>query len=283
MIKILVVDDQNLVRQKLQTVFTTQSDFEIVGMVENGFQALEYLKTKNPDIALVDLEMPEMNGLTLTQIISQSSPQTQIIILSSCDDHNSINDAIQAGARGYLLKSTSESEIIDTVRYVQRGYFQLGPGLFEKLLFNLIDQDQVASGQLETLDDKYSYYVNSLKQEIELKTQTTHGQLTKEIESQVKNLQVKFKEGLEAFQQQVTNQLKHGLDDLINKFCQKQQNNLNQTLEEQAIINHQLFATKLLIKKLEKQITILRYGLIAIFFCYFLEKITILCYVLKKF
>jgi YesN/AraC family two-component response regulator len=203
MIRILVVDDQNLIRKKLQSVFEIQSDFEIIGMAENGVQALEYLETKNSDIALVDLEMPEMNGLTLTKLIRQRFPQTQIIILSSYDDQNSIHNAIQAGARGYLLKNTSESEILDTVRYVQRGYFQLGPGLFEKLLFHLINQDQVASGQLENLDDKYSYYLNNLKQEIELKTQITHEQLTQEIESQIKNLQVKFKEGLELFQQQV--------------------------------------------------------------------------------
>lgn len=278
MIKILVVDDQNLVRQKLQSVFATQSDFEIVGMAENGFQALEYLETKNPDIALVDLEMPEINGLTLTKIIRQRLPETQIIILSGNEDQNSINNAIQAGARGYLLKNTSESEIVDTVRYVQRGYFQLGPGLFEKLLFQLINQDQVASGQLENLDDKYSQYVNILKHEIELKSQTTYEQLTQEIESQVKNLQFKFKEGLTIFQQQVTSQMKHGLDDLMNRFSQCEQDNTDKNLENQALINHQFVSTKILIKRLEKQISILRFGLIVIFICYFLEKVTMLSF-----
>lgn len=276
MIKILVVDDQNLVRQTLQAIFDTQSDFKIIGMARNGIEAIDYLEDHNIDIALVDLEMPEMDGLTLSKIICHRFPETQIIILSSSDDRDSINKAIQIGARGYLLKDTSQSEIVDTVRYVQRGYFQLGPGLFEKLIFNLINQDRVASGQLENLDEKYSYYVDNLKQEIDLKTQITHEQLTKEIESKVKNLQTKFKEGLELFQHQVTEQIQTGMEDFMKRFRKNQKDNANQNLEQQVLINQQLLSMRLLVRKLEKRISILSYCLIIIFLCYFVEKVTLL-------
>jgi DNA-binding NarL/FixJ family response regulator len=132
-IKILIVDDQNFTRQALQTILETEVDFEVVGKATSGLEAIKYLEQSKVDIALVDLEMPEMNGLTLTKILSQRFADTKTIILSSHDGDDEINSAVEAGARGYLLKNTSAQEIGDTIRAVQRGYFQLGPGLFEKL------------------------------------------------------------------------------------------------------------------------------------------------------
>ena len=126
MIKILIVDDQNFTRQALKTILEAEEDFEVVGKAKSGLEALEQMEQKETDVIVVDLEMPEMNGLTVTQIISQRFPSTKVIILSSHDDEDNINKAVEAGARGYLLKSTSTQEIADTIRAVQRGYFQLG-------------------------------------------------------------------------------------------------------------------------------------------------------------
>jgi YesN/AraC family two-component response regulator len=278
MIRILIVDDQNIIRQGLQAILTTESDLEIIGVAENGLQAIEYLETNQPDIALIDVEMPEMDGLTLTQIIRQRFPQIQVIILSSYDDRDNINKAIQSGAKGYLLKQTPGQEIIDTIRYVQRGYFQLGPGLFENLLSHLIDREQAALEQIEVLEKKYTHYLEHLEQEVERKAETVRKQLTQEFESQINNLQFKFKEGLEIFQQQVTNKTKDDVVDLINQLNNLKNDHLNQNIEQQTLVNHQYIAIKSSIKKLEKQTGILRYGLIIIFICYFIDKLITLSF-----
>jgi hemolysin D len=87
----------------------------------------------HPDIALVDIEMPEMSGLEVTHHISQQYPETKVLVLSIHDDDDYIRKALQAGARGYLLKNTPPDELAHAIRFVRRGYLQLGPGLFEKL------------------------------------------------------------------------------------------------------------------------------------------------------
>jgi hemolysin D len=132
-IQILIVDDQNFVRKMLQYSLKHQEDFEIAGMAKNGQEALELITALNPDIALVDVEMPDMDGLTLTQQLSELSAATRVIVLSVHDDETYIRKALKAGARGYLLKSTPAEELAHAIRFVQRGYLQLGPGLFEKL------------------------------------------------------------------------------------------------------------------------------------------------------
>ena len=118
-------------------ILEREQDLKVIGQAANGIEALKFIKQHNPDIALVDLEMPEMNGFSLTYQITQRFSQTKVIILSACEERESIDTAVKAGAKGFLLKTTSGQEIIDTIRYVQRGYFQLGPGLFEKILSNL--------------------------------------------------------------------------------------------------------------------------------------------------
>ena len=268
MIHILIVDDQNVIRQKLQIMFEQEPDFQIVGIAENGFKALDYLEVVNPDVALLDLEMSEMSGLTLTKTIRQRYPQIQIVILSSYEDRENISQAIQAGARGYLLKKTSDQEIINTIRFVQRGYFQLGPGLFEKLLSQLIYQDREALVKLEDLDEQYSHYLENLEQKIRVETEHVHQQLTQEIRSKINNLQFEFEEGLNIFQQQVSHRIQQGLDDLSKQFNLVRQN-INQENQTEKILNdRRLVGAKLAINNLEKQINNLRFGLTFLLICY---------------
>ena len=166
MIKILVVDDQNFTRQALQAILETEPDFEVVGKATSGLEAITYLEKSQVDITIVDLEMPEMNGLTLTKILGERFPETKVVILSSHDDEDNINSAVEAGARGYLLKNTSAQEIGDTIRAVQRGYFQLGPGLFEKLLSHLIQEKEQAAEKLLALQSNYARSLAELEQKI---------------------------------------------------------------------------------------------------------------------
>lgn len=283
MIKILIVDDQNFTREALEAILEAEVDFEIVGKAENGIQAFEYMERVNTDIVIVDLEMPEMNGLTLTKMVRQRFPDTKVIILSSHSDEQNINSAVLSGARGYLLKNTSAQEIVDTIRAIQRGYFQLGPGLFEKLLSHLISEKEQAANNLSQLERKYSESIAQLEAKIALKNEKERRELKNEIESQVSELKLEFRDGLVAFQDRVSNQLQEGLDVAaihLNNSIPNIQNIERQidtrNLEQQRYINTLLSSSKQSIKKLETQVGFIRNFLIFLSIIVFIDKLTIL-------
>jgi hemolysin D len=134
MIRILLVDDQKSIRERLKSLLETESDFEIVGMVDNGYDAIEQVKLLLPDVVLMDMEMPEIDGILATKIISHSSLKTRVLVLSSYDSDEYVAKSIQSGANGYLLKGAPAQEIRDAIRFVNRGYMQIAPGLFEKFM-----------------------------------------------------------------------------------------------------------------------------------------------------
>lgn len=143
MIKILIVDDQKVVREKLKAILSQDLDLDVVGTAESGEQALELVKKLQPDVVLIDMEMPGMDGVTATRQICQAYPKAKVIILSMHDDDKYITKSIQAGAIGYLLKNTPPPEIKNAVRYVYRGYAQIGPGLLDKLVAGVEFNDSV--------------------------------------------------------------------------------------------------------------------------------------------
>ncbi len=132
-IRILLVDDQLTVRKIWQSYLEKESDLEIVGSATNGTMALDWLETHHPDIALVDIEMPGIDGLETTRLIRDRFPSTEVLVLSSHDREDYIRQALDAGAKGYLLKDTPAAELIHAIRFIHKGYLHLGPGLFEKL------------------------------------------------------------------------------------------------------------------------------------------------------
>ncbi|MCC0176865.1 response regulator transcription factor [Waterburya agarophytonicola K14] len=266
MIKILIVDDQNFTRQALQAILEAESDFEIIGKATSGSEALVQMEQKETDIVIVDLEMPEMDGLTVTKIINQRFPDTRVIILSSHDDKANINAAVEAGARGYLLKSTSTQEIADTIRAVERGYFQLGPGLFEKLLSHLIQEKEAAATNLSQLENKYAQSMVSLEEKIIARNDAQRQELYEEIELQISSLKQDFRDGLENFQYQVSNQLQNGIEAASIKFNNSTPNLQeidlqidNRNLEQQRYINTLFAGSKQAIQKLETQLNQMRY------------------------
>lgn len=269
MIDILIVDDQNFTRQALQAILEAESDFELVGKATNGLEAFEQLDQTKVDIAIVDLEMPEMDGLTVTKKLSERFPDIKVIILSSHDDEENINTAVEAGARGYLLKSTSAKEIVDTIRAVQRGYFQLGPGLFEKLLSRLIHDKEQAAESLSQLEDKYTQSMIKLEEKILLRNEAERKELREEIELQINNLKQDFRTGLENFQYQVSNQLQSGIEAANLQFHDSVPNTHkiemeidHRNLEQQRYINTLFAGSKQSIKQLENQINSMRYFVI---------------------
>lgn len=134
MIRLLLVDDQKLVRQGLKAMLSLETDLEIVGTAENGEEAIAQVETLQPDIVLMDVRMPVMNGSTATRIISERFPHTKILVLSTYDEDRDVSEAIRAGAKGYLLKDMPSEELVNAIRCISCGYAQLAPGLLERVI-----------------------------------------------------------------------------------------------------------------------------------------------------
>lgn len=133
MIRLLLVDDQNLIRRGLKALLKGEEAIEIVGEAENGQVALELVETLQPDVVLMDVRMPVMDGVAATREIQQRFSQTKVLVLTTFDDDQYVAQAIQYGAAGYLLKDTPPEELIQAIQAVAKGYMQLGPGLSQKL------------------------------------------------------------------------------------------------------------------------------------------------------
>ncbi|NDJ22614.1 response regulator [Nostoc sp. B(2019)] len=133
-IRLLIVDDQSLIRQGLKAILEQEPDLHVVGDAENGKVALELVATLQPDVVLMDIRMPEMDGRTATKLIVQNFPNVKVLVLSTFDDDSYLTGAMRAGAKGYLLKDMPSRELADAIRFGHYGYTQFGPGLFDKLL-----------------------------------------------------------------------------------------------------------------------------------------------------
>lgn len=134
MIKVLLVDDQGLIRQGLRALLELEPDLEIVGEAENGEQAINLVAQFQPDVVLLDIRMPIMDGVAATREIQKRFPKTKILVLTTFDDDEYVSAALQNGAMGYLLKDTPSEELAVAIRAVHKGYTQLGPGIVKKLL-----------------------------------------------------------------------------------------------------------------------------------------------------
>jgi DNA-binding NarL/FixJ family response regulator len=134
MIKVLLVDDQGLIRQGLRALLELETDLEIVGEAENGEVAINLVAQLQPDVVLMDIRMPIMDGVAATKEILKRFPHTKILVLTTFDDDEYVKAALQNGAMGYLLKDTPSEELAVAIRAVDKGYSQLGPGIVKKLL-----------------------------------------------------------------------------------------------------------------------------------------------------
>jgi HlyD family secretion protein len=125
MIRILLVDDQNIVRQGIQALLEPRPKLKVVGTAEDGNSAIEQVGTLMPDLVLMDLEMPGMNGITATQKICQQFPKTKVLVLSSHEDREYVTQALRAGASGYLLKNTLAEDLEQAILSVYQGRSQI--------------------------------------------------------------------------------------------------------------------------------------------------------------
>ncbi len=134
MIKVLIVDDQKTVQEVLKSYIEADPSLEFIGCAGNGQEAIDLIKIHQPHVVLMDIEMPVMDGLTATQIISEQFVNTNVLIISVHNEESYLNAALQVGAKGYLKKNTPEKELINAIYSAYKGYFQLGPGLLEQYL-----------------------------------------------------------------------------------------------------------------------------------------------------
>ena len=139
MIHLLLVDDQELVCQGLRAMLNLESDIEVVGVANNGQVAIQQVEALQPDVVLMDVRMPVMDGREATRIICQRFPNVKVLIVSTFDEDEYIAHSIKAGAKGYLLKDMPVEELVRAIRLIDRGYTQMGPGLMERMLDGMID------------------------------------------------------------------------------------------------------------------------------------------------
>ncbi|MDJ0733323.1 MAG: response regulator transcription factor [Nostocaceae cyanobacterium] len=145
MIKVLIVDDQSLIRQGLLALLELESDLEIVGEADNGENAIKILQELQPDVVLMDIRMPIMDGVATTKEIQKHFPKIKVLILTTFDDEQYVKTALENGAMGYLLKDTPSEELAIAIRAVHKGYTQLGPGIINKLTAQFVNNPNIES------------------------------------------------------------------------------------------------------------------------------------------
>ena len=134
MIRVLLVDDQSIIREGLSSLLQAKENLEVVGEAQNGQVAVEKALDLQPDVVLMDVRMPIMDGVAATRTLQQKAPQIKVLVLTTFDDHEYITQAMGYGAKGYLLKDTPSDELAQAISAVHKGYTQMGPGLFEKVM-----------------------------------------------------------------------------------------------------------------------------------------------------
>ena len=134
MIRVLIADDQELIRQSLSFVLDTQTDISMVGTASNGRETIELVRREKPDVVLMDIRMPEVDGVECTRLIKAAHPEIKVIILTTFDDDEYVFGALRYGASGYLLKGISVHELANAVREVVRGGAIIMPGVATKAL-----------------------------------------------------------------------------------------------------------------------------------------------------
>lgn len=133
-IRILIADDQTITRSGLKMLLAEETTLEIVGEARDGAEAIELAARLQPDVVLMDLRMPQVNGIEATRRIHRSSPHIGILILTVFEDDTSVFPAIRAGARGYLLKNTEPDELLRAIRTIADGGAIFSPGIAQKVL-----------------------------------------------------------------------------------------------------------------------------------------------------
>lgn len=151
-VRVLIVDDQQLMRDGISSLLSIQEGIEVIGAASNGQEAIDQALALSPDVILMDVRMPVMNGITATEQIHRQLPTCQILMLTTFDDEEDIIKALIAGASGYLLKDIPSEDLAQAVRLAQRGIYQLEPSIAGKLV-GVLHKQQVEAAPVSTAKD----------------------------------------------------------------------------------------------------------------------------------
>src|SRR5260221_5177404 len=133
-VRILIAEDQALVRRGTTVLLSMEQDMEVVGQACDGVEAVAMAVELRPDVVLMDLHMPRLGGVAATREITRSLPGTQVLVLTTLNDDETVFEAVRAGAHGYLLKDVTEQELLDTIRALRRGESRLTPQIARKVM-----------------------------------------------------------------------------------------------------------------------------------------------------
>ena len=176
MIKILIADDHLIIRQGLRLILETETDFELVGEASDGVEALTFCKKLKPDVVLMDLRMPNMDGLTAIEKLRVEQPNIAVVILTTFNEDDLMLRGLQAGARGYLLKDTDRTTLFNTIRAAARGETLLKPETIARVL----SRTNVPLTKIESTEP-----VNLTEREQEVLEAVARGDRSKEIAAQI--------------------------------------------------------------------------------------------------
>ncbi len=140
--RVVIADDHPIVREGLRSVLSVLSDFELVGEARTGTEAVSVAQSTRPDIVIMDLRMPELDGVEATRLLGASNPETAVLVLTMHDDDGMLVAALKAGARGYLLKGASYDEITRALREIVAGGVAFGTGIADQVLLRLTGRVQ---------------------------------------------------------------------------------------------------------------------------------------------
>src|SRR5919198_3841616 len=133
-ITVLLADDHTVVRQGLRALLEAEEDMTVVGEAENGRQAVQMIKRLQPDVVVMDIAMPSLNGLEATRQVTKESPKSKVLILSSYSDDEYVQQLTDAGASGYLVKQTAAQDLVTAIREARKGNAFFSPTISKRLL-----------------------------------------------------------------------------------------------------------------------------------------------------
>ena len=163
MIRLLLVDDRDIVRQGIKSLLESESSLQIIGEAVNGKAAISLVEKLHPDVVLMDIVMPVMNGLEATKIICQQYPNIKVLFLTTFDRTEYISQGMKIGAKGYLLKDAPLAELILAIQSVAENCTYFGAGLFERFQSTIIiEQNNSLSSELERLTPREKEILNLL-------------------------------------------------------------------------------------------------------------------------
>jgi DNA-binding NarL/FixJ family response regulator len=135
--QVLLVDDHKIMRDGIKAILRHSEEFQVMGEAESGTEAVQFCRAKRPDIILMDIGLPGLNGIETTTEILRHSPEVKIIILSMYDDEHSVVSAIRSGARAFVLKKASDDDLLNALRMVAKGGSYLSPQVSDRLLHRI--------------------------------------------------------------------------------------------------------------------------------------------------